>query len=316
MRELSFIEIIKNSLACSSYLGDDCAYLEDLDIFVTHDTLVEDVHFSMYTTSPYLLGRKAVSVNLSDLAAALALPKYITVSLSLPKNIKDDFVQELYRGISDVCSEYSVNVVGGDITSSEKIVISISAIGKRNSEYKTSRSYAQKGDYIVTTGNYGASSICLYAFSNFLICDEKLKLIHLNPTPRLNESAKLSSCLDSNIALMDTSDGLVDALYKIALASKHSLEIDFDKVPVLNEVREFASINDIDYRNFVKWGGEDFELIACVSEEIYSKLDSNCFTCIGKVLNKDFSPSVVINYENSVEKITKEVFEKNSYKHF
>ena len=316
MKELSFIESIKNSLACSSYLGDDCAYLEDLDIFVTHDTLVEDVHFSMYTTSPYLLGRKAVSVNLSDLAASLSLPKYITISLSLPKNIMEDFVSELYRGINDVCLEHSVKVIGGDITSSDKIVISVSAIGKKNSCFLTSRSFAKKGDYIVTTGNYGASSAGLYAFSNFLMCDDKLKSAHLNPVARLNEAKLLSSALASDIALMDTSDGLVDALYKIALASKHSLEIDFDKVPVLEEVRVFSSRNDIDYKNFVKWGGEDFELIACVSEEIYSKLDSDNFTCIGKVLNKDFSPSVVINYGNSTEKITKDVFEQNSYKHF
>ena len=289
MKELSFIETIKNTLACSSYLGDDCAYLEDLDIFVTHDTLVEDVHFSMYTTSPFLLGRKAVSVNLSDLAAALAVPKYITVSLSLPKNIKDDFVQELYRGINQVCLENSVKVVGGDITSSEKIVISISAIGKKHSQYIASRSFAKKGDYIITTGNYGASAAGLFAFSNFLICDEKLKSAHLNPVARIKESEILSSAMDSNIALMDTSDGLVDALYKIALASKHSLEIDFDKVPVLDEVREFSQRNDVDYKNFVKWGGEDFELVACVSEEVYSKLDLYYFTCIGRVLNKDFS---------------------------
>lgn len=316
MKELSFIETIKNTLACSSFLGDDCAYLEDLDIFVTHDTLVEDVHFSMYTTSPYLLGRKSVSVNLSDLAAALALPKYVTVSVSLPKNINDNFIEELYKGINDVCSEHNVTVVGGDITSSDKIVISVCAIGKKISNYLSSRSFAKKGDYIVTTGNYAASSLGFYAFSNFLYCDEKLKLAHLNPVAKIEEAKLLASVINSNIAAMDTSDGLVDALYKIALASKHSIEIDFDKVPVLQEVLDFSKQNEIDYKHFVKWGGEDFELIACVDEEVYSKLDAEKFTCIGRVLNKDFAPSVVINYATSSEKITKDIFEKNSYNHF
>ena len=97
MNELRFLEIINKTLDSSSFLGDDCAYLDDFDIFVTQDTLVEDVHFSLYTISPYLLGRKAVSVNLSDLAAALSIPKFILVSLSLPKNTKDSFVSELYR---------------------------------------------------------------------------------------------------------------------------------------------------------------------------------------------------------------------------
>lgn len=316
MKETSFIEIIKNTLACSSYLGDDCAYLEDLNIFVTQDTLVENVHFSMYTTTPYLLGRKAVSVNFSDLAAALAEPKYITVSLSLPKNTKEVFVEELYKGINDVCAEYNVKVIGGDITSSEKIVISVCAIGKKVSNYLSSRSFAKKGDYIITTGNYGASSLGLYAFSNFLYCSETLKQSHLNPIARIREAKELVSVINSNIALMDTSDGLVDALYKIAIDSKHSLEIDFEKVPVLQDVVDFAKQNDVDYKHYVKWGGEDFELIACVDEETYSKLDSDKFTCIGRVLNKDFAPRVVINDGLNSETITKEIFEKNSYNHF
>lgn len=316
MKETSFIEIIKNTLACSSYLGDDCAYLEDLNIFVTQDTLVENVHFSMYTTTPYLLGRKAVSVNFSDLAAALAEPKYITVSLSLPKNTKEVFVEELYKGINDVCAEYDVKVIGGDITSSEKIVISVCAIGKKVSNYLSSRTFAKKGDYIITTGNYGASSLGLYAFSNFLYCSETLKQSHLNPIARVNEAKELNSVINSNIALMDTSDGLVDALYKIAIDSKHSLEIDFEKVPVLQDIVDFAKQNDVDYKHYVKWGGEDFELIACVDEETHSKLDSHKFTCIGRVLNKDFAPRVVINDGLNSETITKEIFEKNSYNHF
>lgn len=316
MKETSFIEIIKNTLACSSYLGDDCAYLEDLNIFVTQDTLVENVHFSMYTTTPYLLGRKAVSVNFSDLAAALAEPKYITVSLSLPKNTKEVFVEELYKGINDVCAEYNVKVIGGDITSSEKIVISVCAIGKKVSNFLSSRSFAKKGDYIITTGNYAASSLGLYAFSNFLYCSETLKQSHLNPIARIREAKELVSVINSNIALMDTSDGLVDALYKIAIDSKHSLEIDFEKVPVLQDVVDFAKQNDVDYKHYVKWGGEDFELIACVDEETYSKLDSDKFTCIGRVLNKDFAPRVVINDGLNSETITKEIFEKNSYNHF
>ena len=316
MKELSYIETIKNTLACSSYLGDDCAFLEDLDIFVTHDTLVENVHFSMYTTSAYLLGRKSISVNLSDLAAALSIPKYVTVSLSLPKNIKDDFVEELYRGINDICVENNVKVVGGDITSADKIVISICAIGKKISQHLSGRCFAKKDDYIITTGNYGSSSAGFYAFSNFLYCEENLKKAHLNPIARVNEARELALLINSNIAVMDTSDGLVDALYKIALASKHSVEIDFANIPVSSELLEFSKRNTVDYKQFVKWGGEDFELVACVDEEVYSKLDRTKFTCIGRVLNKDFAPSVIINYGTSSERITKEIFEKNSYNHF
>lgn len=312
MKELDFLKIITSQLSFSNYLGDDCAYLDDLDIFVTQDTLVEDVHFSMFTTSPYLLGRKAVSVNLSDLAAALAMPKYITVSISLPKNTSEDFVSELYRGINDVCNEYRVKVIGGDITGSDKIVISVCAIGKKISLHSASRAYAKKGDYIVVTGNLGASGAGLYALQNFLYCSDELKIAHLNPVPRVVEAEKIAAIIDSNVAVMDTSDGLVDALYKIAQASKHSLEIDINKVPVLSEVIDFASRNEIDYKEFIKWGGEDFELVACVSPETYTKLDKDIFHLIGIVQNKDNMPCVKINSE----RITQEVFYSESYNHF
>lgn len=312
MKESDFLKIISSKLSFSNYLGDDCAYLEDLDIFVTHDTLAENVHFSMYTTTPYLLGRKAVSVNLSDLAAALSKPKYITVALSLPKNTSDNFVSELYRGINDVCNEYGVKVIGGDITGSDKIVISICAIGKRCSLYNSSRSFAKKGDYIVVTGNFGSSAAGLYAMQNFLYCSDELKSAQLNPVPRILESEKLASIIDSNIAVMDASDGLVDALYKIAEASKHSLEIDFEKVPVLPDVIDFSKRNDLDYKDFVKWGGEDFELVACVPEETYLKLDKDTFHFIGRVLNKDNMPCVKINSEI----ITQKIFLEKSYDHF
>lgn len=316
MKELQFLEIIKNTLTNSSFIGDDCAFLDDFDLFVTQDTLVENVHFSLYTTTPYLLGRKAVSVNLSDLAAALAVPKYITVSVSLPKLTKDSFVSELYRGINDVCEEYNVKVIGGDITGSDKVVISVCAIGKKSSLYMSSRSFAKKGDVVLATGEFGSSACGFYALSQFLYADKTITDKHLNPTPRIKEAERLACIIDSNIAVMDCSDGLVDALYKISSASKHSIKIDLNRVPVNQKVKEFCSENNLDYKNFVKWGGEDFELIICVSEEIYSQLDENIFRYIGTVQNKDNSPSVIIENNGNTELITKKIFEENSYNHF
>ncbi|MCD7780651.1 MAG: thiamine-phosphate kinase, partial [Candidatus Gastranaerophilales bacterium] len=290
MKELDFLEIIKKTLNFSSFLGDDCAFLEDLDIFVTQDTLVEDVHFSMYTTSPYLLGRKSVNVNLSDLAAALALPKYISVSVSLPKKTKDSFVSELYRGINDVCNEYNVKVTGGDITGSDKIVISITAIGKKTSLFLSSRKNAKKNDYILVTGEFGSSSAGLYALSNFLYADKNLIDSHLNPAARINESKKLANFIESDITVMDCSDGLVDALYKISSASRHCLKVDINSVPVNQKLLEFCSQNDLNYKKFVKWGGEDYELLICADEKTYLKLDKKIFKCIGRVQNKDTYP--------------------------
>lgn len=316
MRELDFLSIIQSKLSDSSFLGDDCAFLDDLGIYLTQDTLVEDVHFSMYTTSPYLLGRKSIAVNLSDLAAALSVPKYVTVSLSMPSKIKSDFVEEFYSGVNDIANEYGVKVIGGDLTSSDKITISVCAIGKKEHNFDISRKNAKNGDVVLVTGYHGLSSAGFYAFSDFLFCDETLKQAHLNPIPRVNEALELSVNISRNIAVMDSSDGLVDALYKISLASKHSIEIDINKVPVSDSLREFCSQNNLDYKNFVKWGGEDFELVVCVPEDIYQNINKDKFVCIGKILNKDSNPTLIIKDENKSEKITKAIFEENSYKHF
>lgn len=316
MKELDFLKIIAETLDDSSFIGNDCAYLEEFGLFVTQDTLVEDVHFSTYTTNAYLLGRKSVSVNLSDLAAAFAKPLYITVSLSMPKMIKNSFVENFYRGVNDVCREYGVKVIGGDITSSEKITISVCAIGKKVSDFLTGRNKAKNGNYIVVTGNFGASGAGLYALQNFLYVEDVIKNAHLNPTPRVNESLETANILTSDIAVMDTSDGLADALYKISLSSKHSIEVDFDKIPVKQEVVDFAKRNNLSIDDLVLWGGEDYELVMCVDEETYSKLNFDNFKCIGKVLNKDNFPTVTVKHKRGSEKISSKNFEEKSFNHF
>ena len=316
MKELHFLEIIEDKLTNSSYIGDDCAFLDDLDIFVTHDTLVEDVHFSLYTIKPYLLGRKAVSVNLSDLAASIATPKYITVSVSVPKTTKDSFISELYRGINDVCNEYNIKVIGGDITGSDKVVISVSAIGKKKSLYMSSRSNAKKGDVILVTGEFGSSSAGFYALSNFLYAEDKLMNNHFNPTPRIQEALELASKINTDVVVMDCSDGLVDALYKVAQASQRSLKIDINRVPVAEELKTFCKRNNLSTKDFVKWGGEDYELLICTDEETYSLLDEKKFKLIGYVQNKDNSPVVEIEDGNEIETVSKAVFEEKTYNHF
>ena len=87
MKEQEFIQIIKSTLN-SKYIGDDCAYLKDLNILVSQDSLVEDVHFKKNLITPYQLGYKTVMVNISDICASGAKPLYLTISLSLPN---DDF---------------------------------------------------------------------------------------------------------------------------------------------------------------------------------------------------------------------------------
>ena len=234
----------------------------------------------------------------------------------MPKLTKDSFVEELYKGINDVCKEYNVKVIGGDITGSDKIIISVCAIGQKISKYSASRKNAKKDDYILVTGDFGASASGFHALSNFLYADKELIERHINPTPRIKEAKELAKIVKNNITIMDCSDGLVDALYKISKESMHTIKIDINDVPISKKTKDFCNQNELDYKHFAKWGGEDFELLVCVPEEVYTELDENLFKLIGTVQNKDNNPCVIIQDGEKQENITKTIFENKSFNHF
>lgn len=304
MKETDFLEIINKRLTDNSYLGDDCAYLKEFDLYVTQDTLVEDVHFSLNTITPEQLGWKAVAVNLSDLAACAAEPLYITISLSLPGNIDDYFVDNFYKGVNRICEQYGVKVIGGDLTGSDKVFVSICAFGKRTSDFKISRAFAKAGDVVVVSGNHGESAAGLSVMTQDGFDDIKRK--HLCPIPQVEKGMILGKYADRDFSMMDTSDGLADALYKIADMSDVRIEVDFSKIPYNKEIEQF-----INYKDFILWGGEDYELLATIPESVYHKVKG--FSKIGKVL--DGSGVCLVDGENFCE-IDEKVFSSKSYKHF
>src|SRR5574344_2598311 len=129
MKELEFLKIINKTLDKKSHIGDDCAILSDLGIVVTQDSLVEDIHFSRKYSSVKDIAHNSIMVNLSDVYASGAKPKYLTIALSLPKDINSDFVQKYYEYVNKLAKTYDFEIIGGDITGAEKIMISICAIG-------------------------------------------------------------------------------------------------------------------------------------------------------------------------------------------
>lgn len=308
MKELEFLKIINNTLSDSTYLGDDCAFLKDLGIYVTQDSLVEDVHFSLKTATPYETGQKSVAVNLSDLASSCAKPEYILISLSLPNNINKNFVEEFYKGVNDIAQKYSVKVVGGDLTKSDKIMISVCAIGKSISNYICSRKNAQKGDLIYTTGVHGSSAMGLKLLNENK--KEPLNIIkkHLLPEPRVFEALELVKIFDKDFCMMDSSDGLGDALYKLATNSDVTFEVNYQDIPKDKEC--------IENPDLVFWGGEDFELVFTIDEEKEKFLDKKKFFKIGKVTAKKENIPVIIDFEDRKTVITEEIFNKKIFKHF
>ena len=155
MKEKEFIQIIKSTLN-SEYIGDDCAYLKSLGIVITQDSLVENVHFKMDYMTPYQLGYKSVMVNISDICASGAKPEYLTISLSLPKHIDKDFIKNFYEGAKEACQD--VEIVGGDLTGSDKIFVSVTAIGSTKNRKISSRSNAKEGYKVIVSGEHGNSA--------------------------------------------------------------------------------------------------------------------------------------------------------------
>lgn len=312
MRELDFIEIIKNTLADNSYIGDDCAYLSDIGIVITHDSLVEDIHFSVKFSTPYMLGYKSVMVNLSDIFASGALPKYLTISLSLPKAINIDFVSEFYRACNELSEKFNFKIVGGDITGSDKIYLSICAIGLTNGRNISSRENAKVGDYVVVTGNHGSSAAGLWLLKNDVEGFDDIKNTHLMPMPNNELSNEVATKTDRDYSMMDTSDGLVDAIFKIAQASKVSIDADFENIPYDTEIVKIAKMANLDYKDWILFGGEDYQLVACLDEGSLSKINSD-YKIIGRVVEKNPEYIVGVKFEDSILKIND--LEK-TYNHF
>lgn len=259
MKEKDFIKIIKNTTQ-SEYIGDDCAYLKDLGIVVSQDNLVEDVHFSMEFTDAYKLGYKSAMVNISDIAASGAEPEYISVGLSLPENTDAKFVEDFYKGLKDACGK--IKITGGDITGSDKIFISITIIGKTAGRKISSRKNAKEGYKIIVSGNHGSSAAGLKEL--FAGRQNKFTQEHLMPKAQIAFSKYISQNIKTDYAMMDTSDGLMDALIQIAQASKVMLDVDFEKIPYDKELEKFEN-----YKDLILYGGEDYQLVACVAQDFY-----------------------------------------------
>ncbi len=323
MKEERFLNIIKEIIPESTdYIGDDTAYIPEKDLVLTQDTLVENIHFKLKTISPFYLGRKAVSVNLSDIAASGCVPLYILISLSMPKNINESFVKEFYKGVNSICKEYGVLVIGGDLTAAEKITISICAIGSGNGLTPACRKNAKDGDVVIVTGNFGSSAAGLFLLEDF----HKKKFVsnkiqtkfiksHINPVPRINEGRKILE-IASKPAMMDSSDGLADALYKICLMSDVCMEISFDDIPydpdILNIFDDFETV-----KKQILLGGEDYELVAAVSKNAYEKIKKEISVKkIGIVKKTKNNNHAYINFNDNKINITSDFLNTAFFKHF
>ncbi len=286
----------------SRLIGDDCAVLPQ-GTLVSVDSLIESTHFNLSTTELADLGWKSVAVNLSDIAAMAGRARQILVSVGFNPEMADADLKKLFCGMADCARAYRVQVAGGDLVRSPFLAITITAIGDVHEHGVLRRSNAKPGDVVVVTGDFGASRAGLYLLEEecksrndqsvskssverkkFGYCINR----HLRPVPRLCESWALNRSARGVGALMDASDGLADALFQIGRASACGMKIDLKKVPVHQDTVAVAEKAACDPLDWMLYGGEDYELVGCISSSAWRKLsdlsgESNPFTEIGTV---------------------------------
>ncbi len=275
----------------SDVVGDDAAILTttpDRSLVVTTDVLINDVHFSNITTSPFDAGWRAATANLSDLAAMGASPVGITVGLGIPGDLDVSWVENLYQGMTACLQQYHTPIVGGDVVRSPVISLAITAFGQVYPSRVIRRDRARVGDAIVVTGIHGASRGGLELLlnpemGNCLTNPDKEALIasHQRPQPRLDVLPHLWEILDPeslfSTAGMDSSDGLADAVQQICNQSGVGAVIERQNIPLPPVFHNWLSEEKI--WEYVLYGGEDFELVLCLppklAHELVQRLDQD-----------------------------------------
>jgi thiamine-monophosphate kinase len=188
------------------------------------------------------------------------------------------------------------------------------------------RRSAQPDDFVIVTGVFGASAAGLWLLENqknslegipdFVI--EKFKKYHKKPLPQVGFGRIIANLSQPFPTMMDASDGLADALYKIAKFSNITMEIDYNKIPFDPDMSLILKKSGVEASDWILFGGEDYQLVASVNKESYSKLVKNNIPvrCIGKVIPCENNPEVLLKKDGQIFHINQASLDKNTFNHF
>lgn len=268
-------------------IGDDAAVLDHLQVpIVTCDCLIEKVHFRRDWTTPRALGRKAIAVNVSDVAAMGGHPVAAFISIAIGPHDDAPFLEQLYAGFEDMAARYNLTIAGGDTARSPaELMLSVTIVGA--APVPVLRSGAQVGDLLLVTGTLGDAAAGLALLQATPAQNAALGLTddvrdyllqrHHEPTPRLLEMQAALACSGAGLgnsavlgaipitAALDISDGLAGDAAHIAARSGVTLEIEVERLPITPFCREAATALGVDALDWALRGGEDYELLWCVA---------------------------------------------------
>lgn len=274
--------------------GDDTAVLKwtkDKYLLFACDMSLQDVHFNLNKATPFQVGWKALGRNISDIAAMGGIPRHAVISLGIDPGLNVAVAEGICKGLKSIADRFGINIVGGDMAESKKIVIDVSMLGEVKKKNVILRSTAKNGDLILVTGSLGGS----------------IKGKHLNFMPRVRESQEIVNNFKVN-SMIDVSDGLALDLSRIITASNTGAFIYEESIPLSKYARRLE--NGL-------YDGEDYELLFTMSAKEAEKLLRTNFyrvmtriSLIGEIVDKKYGYKII--RENGSE----ESLKVKGYTHF
>jgi thiamine-monophosphate kinase len=257
-------------------IGDDAALVdlsghESKHLVVATDTLVSGVHFPEDATAD-LIAQRALCVNLSDMAAMGAEPRWFTLALTLPKeNAHSDWLTKFSQGLASIANKYNCALVGGDTTAGP-LAITLTLLGEVGANRALTRSGAKPGDSIYVTGMLGDGGAGLEMIRNIDSVQDMGERARLaerfySPRPRIAEGLTLSAVAS---ACIDVSDGLIADLTHICVQSGVDARINSDKLPIHSRIKtNYPS----QWFHWALFAGDDYELIFTVPQYHLEQVD-------------------------------------------
>ncbi|NTV14731.1 MAG: thiamine-phosphate kinase [Desulfobulbaceae bacterium] len=256
-------------------IGDDCAVIRrggGLVELVSTDALLEGIHFDLSWHPPRLLGRKTAAVNLSDIAAMGGRPRYAFLSLGLPGNHDQEWLEEFMAGFLEMLAKFDTSLIGGDtVRSPAGTMLSVTVLGEAAESEVLLRSTARVGDLVLVSGPLGeaAAGLELCRQGRGVLAAERwpgLLAAHLDPQPEL-ALARVLAASGLVGALMDLSDGLATDLANLCRESGVGAEVENAALPLAPATREAAEFLAGDARTWALSGGEDYRLLLTVGAD-------------------------------------------------
>ncbi len=243
-------------------IGDDAAVVSvsGTRIVVSTDMLVEGRHFRRDWSTGADIGAKAAAQNLIDITVMGARATTMVVALGVPADLPVDWVTDLYAGLRSETQDHDVAIVGGDVVRSDRVVISVTAIGELTGSQAVRRSGAQPGDVVAVAGRLGWAAAGLSILSRGFRTPRALVDAHRRPEPPY--AAAVAAAAAGATSMLDVSDGLVADLGHLARASGVVIEVDPTLLEVAEPVASAAAAFNADPLVWVLTGGDDHAVAA------------------------------------------------------